>query len=153
MLKYVLPLLLLGCATTARVDDRAQLLALHEKALVAHRQSNVEILLEDEGDDYVIANAGNVSRPTKAQRASALGPYLTSTRFTSYVDSVPPIVNVSRDGTLGWVIARVAARGVQQGEQGEEPLEFISAWIELYEKRDGRWTRTGNVSNFKPAAR
>jgi hypothetical protein len=33
--------------------------------------------------------------------------------------------------------------------EGSQPLEFISAWIELYEKRDGRWWRIGNVSNFK----
>lgn len=30
------------------------------------------------------------------------------------------------------------------------PIQFVSAWIELYKKRDGRWLRTGNVSNFKP---
>ena len=28
-------------------------------------------------------------------------------------------------------------------------IEFDSAWIELYEKRNGRWVRIGNVSNIR----
>ena len=60
-------------------------------------------------------------------------------------------MNVSRDGTLGWIIAQVYAQGTQTTADGEtRPIEFVSAWIELYEKRNGRWLRTGNVSNFKP---
>ena len=61
-----------------------------------------------------------------------------------------PAARVSRDGSLGWVIVQVRARGLQTTATGStEVLEFTSAWIELYEKRDGRWLRIGNVSNFK----
>jgi hypothetical protein len=60
---------------------------------------------------------------------------------------------VSADGSLGWVIAQVEAQGEQTTPKGVvEPIEFVSAWIELYEKRDGRWFQVGNVSNFKPSA-
>jgi len=40
---------------------------------------------------------------------------------------------------------------IVSGVQGEQktPVGFVSAWIELYEKRKGRWYRVGNVSNFK----
>jgi hypothetical protein len=79
-----------------------------------------------------------------------LGPYLKATNFRQYRDEVPPVVNVSQDETLGWVIAQVYAQGEQATSDGQvSPIQFISAWIELYEKRDGRWLRTGNVSNFK----
>jgi hypothetical protein len=65
---------------------------------------------------------------------------------------VEPVVTVSADGTLGWVVVQVQARGVQTSKPGEtQPLQFVSAWIELYAKREGRWYRVGNVSNFKPA--
>ena len=60
------------------------------------------------------------------------------------------MITVSKDGTLGWVVVQVQARGVQTGADGKkEPIAFVSAWIELYEKRSGRWYRTGNVSNFQ----
>jgi len=61
------------------------------------------------------------------------------------------VVKVSSDGSLGWVIVQVGARGVQAMDDGtKKPIEFVSAWIELYEKRDGRWYAVGNVSNFRP---
>lgn len=143
----------LSCASVPadRSGDRARLLELHAEAMEAHRAGDVELLLRAEPDDYVVASRGKISRPTVEERRAALGPYLRATRFTEYVDVVPPVVEVSQDGTLGWVIAQVRARGEQAGAGGaREPVEFESAWIELYEKRGDRWYRVGNVSNFKP---
>jgi hypothetical protein len=132
-------------------SDTEQLLALHEEVLRAHRESNVDLLLAAEQDDYVVANRGEITRPDRKARSEGLGPYLRRTRFSQYVDKVPPIVKVSSDGSLGWVIVQVEARGEQTTSAGTvKPLQFVSAWIELYEKRNGRWFRVGNVSNFKP---
>ena len=132
-------------------DARAELLALHQTVIDAHATSDVELLLRDESDDYVVANRGEITTPNKAARRARLGAYLGSTRFTVYRDEVAPVIRVSEDGTLGWVIVQVYASGEQRGESGQTtPVEFTSAWIELYEKRGGRWLRTGNVSNFKP---
>jgi hypothetical protein len=47
------------------------------------------------------------------------------------------------------VICQVEAAGTQKVEGKEVPISFVSAWIELYEKREGNWRRVGNVSNFK----
>jgi hypothetical protein len=59
-------------------------------------------------------------------------------------------VKVSNDGTLGWVISQVYVRGEQDTGGGEMArIEFESSWIELYEKRNGRWLRVGNVSNIR----
>ena len=149
-------LVLASCVTGASspasaAADRERLLQLHAEVMRAHRESNVDIILENEPQDYVVADRGEISHPTIEQRRAHLGRYLAATRFTEYVDSVPPIVAVSRDGTSGWVIVQVRARGEQTDEAGaRKPLAFESAWIELYEKRQDRWFRVGNVSNFKP---
>jgi hypothetical protein len=134
------------------VSDADRLRALHEKVMRAHRESDVEILLEDEAADYVVAGRGEITRPTIEQRRTRLGGYLKSTTFEMYIDLTEPVVELSQDGTLGWVIVQIQARGLQSREAGPpEPVEFVSAWIELYEKREGgRWYRVGNVSNFKP---
>jgi len=138
-----------GCRASAPTD--ADLLKrLHEKVIRAHLQSNVELLLEDEASDYVVASRGAVTRPTLEERRGRLGPYLQRTAFHEYRDAVDPMVSVSGDGTLGWVVVQVQARGLQTTAEGrKEPLAFASAWIELYEKRNGRWLRVGNVSNFR----
>lgn len=140
------------CTPTAPISNDLDLLrALHEKVMDAHRQSNVELLLEDEAADYYVANRGEVTRPSLDERRAALGSYLRRTTFQEYRDVSEPVVRVSSDRTLGWVIVQVQASGVQTTLEGQKKsLEFVSAWIELYEKRDGRWFRVGNVSNFKP---
>ncbi len=77
--------------------------------------------------------------------------YFEASEFQTYGDMVPPVVKVSADGTLGWVIAQVEVAGAQAVADGESAsLAFVSAWIELYEKRGGEWARIGNVSNFAP---
>jgi hypothetical protein len=137
------------CRASAATD--ADLLkGLHENVIRAHLQGNVELLLEDEASDYVLASLGTVTRPTLEERRGRLGPYLRRTVFHEYRDAVDPIVSVSVDGTLGWVVVQVEARGLQtMGDGRKEPVEFASAWVELYEKRKGKWLRVGNVSNFK----
>jgi hypothetical protein len=141
---------LMACTTipTDNAADRARLLALHEQAMEAHRKSDVELLLQADAEDFVLANRGEISRPSLEQRRQFLGPYLRGVRFAEYVDMVPPVVHVSADGTAGWVIAQVRARGVEVSGAGRS-LQFESTWIELYEKRGGGWRRVGNVSNFK----
>lgn len=142
--------ILLGASVSWASTDTDALRALHEKVLEAHRRSNIQMLLEDESPDYVVASRGEVTRPTIEQRRGFLGPYLKRTAFEEYRDAIEPVITVSNDGTLGWVVVQVQARGVQTGPDGKkETIAFTSAWIELYEKRKGRWYRTGNVSNFK----
>lgn len=132
-------------------SDTDQLLALHRIVLEAHLTGDIDLLLRDESDDYVVVSRGEISTPTKAERRKQLGAYLAGTDFEIYRDEVPPRVRVSDDGTLGWVIVQVTARGLQKEANGPgKTITFTSGWIELYEKRDGRWLRTGNVSNFKP---
>ncbi len=153
---FVLLAATVSCTTigsTSRPADRSELLRLHQKVLDAHMKSDVEMLFADSGAVGVIANRGVVSNPTPEQSRARLGPYLKSTRFSSYRDMIPPIVEVSDDGTLGWVIVQIEAKGDQTTSGGKvEQVEFQSAWIELYKKEKGRWLRVGNVSNFKPGS-
>ena len=146
--------LLASCGSTQIApppEARAKLLALHEDAMRAHRESNADLLLRAEAPDSISANRGQITQPSLDERRGRFQQYLRSTRFSEYIDVVPPIVRVSSDGSLGWVIVQVRAAGVQTTQDGgSQPLAFESAWIELYERREGTWYRTGNVSNFKP---
>ena len=138
-----------GCSREAPSHE-TQLRALHAKVLRAHLESDVDLLLEDDAPEGTQANRGVVSTTGAADTRSHMGSYLARTTFTEYRDLIEPLVAVSRDGTLGWVIVQVYARGTQRQDDGKvEPLEFTCAWIELYARREGRWLRVGNVSNFK----
>ena len=133
------------------LEAELELLALHEEAMQAHRESNADLLLQSDARDFVSVNRGEIARPTLDTRRERFRQYLSTTRFSEYVDLVPPVVRVSKDGSLGWVIAQVRGVGVQTTQDGgSKPLAFESAWIELYERQGDKWARVGNVSNFKP---
>lgn len=138
-------------AAVPGVGAEAELLALHKEVMDAHLEGDVELLLRAEGEEYVVANRGEITHPSREERRARLGPYLQHTRYPVYRDLVPPIVEISADGSLGWVVVQIEARGERINEDGSTaPVEFVSAWIELYRKEDGKWLRIGNVSNFRP---
>jgi hypothetical protein len=143
-----------ACASTAPSppsSDERRLLELHEAGLKAHIDRDIEALLATQADDFVLLNRGEISLPSRQQRRKFLGPYLAATTFELYRDTVPPLVKVSRDGTLGWVMAQIEARGMSVTAEGErKPVEFEVAWIELYERRGKEWISIGNASSFKP---
>lgn len=151
---FLLSLLFVACTTEAPSSlpsDEQQLLELHQAGLTAHLKRDVDLLLGGQADDFILVNRGEISSPTKEQRREVFGPYLASTNFEFYRDTVAPIVKVSRDGSLGWVIARVAARGASSAPDGTDVgIEFEAAWIELYERRGQEWFAIGNVSSFVP---
>ena len=99
-------------------------------------------------EGYVSANGGTVRFPAAQARRTQRTAYLASTTFSTYADLRPPIVRVSEDGSLGWVIAEVEIVGESRGEDGEpRAFQDVWAWIELYERTEDGWRMTGNVSN------
>lgn len=132
-------------------SSEKQLLNMHQQVIQYHLENDVESWLASESEEYISANRGEISYPSKAEREARRRPYLAASTFSIYRDLVEPVVKVSADGTLGWVIAQVEVEGTQKTAVGEDvPFRFVSAWIELYEKVNGRWRCTGNVSNMKP---
>jgi hypothetical protein len=156
-LPLLLSLVLAACAAARtseapqpKSSDEQKLLELHQAGLNAHIEGNIDALLINQADDFVLLNRGEISSPSKQQRREFLGPHLAATKFEFYRDAVTPIVKVSRDGSLGWVAAQVEARGNSVTPAGEhESVEFVVAWIELYERRGREWVSIGNASSFK----
>ena len=130
--------------------EKRKLLAVHEEFKAAHVRGDAETILQRLAEDYVRVSRGEVSHPEHGDMAARMQDYLGRTTFSEYRDLRAPIVRVSDDGTRGWVIVELQARGVQKGPEGtEEPLEFVCAWISLFEKRGGEWVTTGDVSTFR----
>lgn len=139
-----------AAAQTADPDAR-ELLRLHEELLAAHRAGDIDRWMAVESASYVSANNGRITYPTEEARRSGREDYLSRATFEVYEDLTPPVVRVSDDGTLGWVIAEVEVRGALRDASGEaEAFHDIWAWVELYENVDGSWLLTGNASNRRP---
>ena len=130
-------------------SDHSRILAEHKRIIDAHMMRDVEGMLTGAADDYVLVNRGEVRYPTLDERRQKFAHYFKITVFSEYKDLIPPIIHISDDGTSAWLIAQVEVSGTQELPGEDKALHFVSAWIELYEKRDGEWVQTGNVSNFK----
>ena len=133
--------------------DVRELLRLHAELLEAHRAGDVDRWMAVEAPAYVSINGGSVTFPELADRRTQRAAYLAAARFDVYRDLRDPLVRVSADGSLAWLIAEVEVRGSLSSPSGDsESFHDIWAWVELYEKRDGNWRLVGNASNRRDGA-
>lgn len=134
------------------LTEEQRLLRMHRRIMDDHFFGGVAGMKSVHADSVVIVADGELYRSSGSESEARFEQMLTTRDYTVYDDLVRPMVKVSADGSQGWVIAQVSAKGVRFDAQGKAAgqLEFVSAWIELYEKKDGRWRMVGNVSNFRP---
>jgi predicted enzyme related to lactoylglutathione lyase len=141
-----------GAADVESNADVDEILRLHREVLEAHKNDDVDLWLSARADRVTMVSRGEVLFPTKEENRPRIEAYLEAAEFEEYRDLIDPIVRVSDDGTLGWLVCQVEIVGTRANDEGErERIDSIWAWIELYEKIEGRWYRTGNVSNMKPS--
>lgn len=135
-----------------RTDDARELLAMHKQVLDAHKQNNVELWNSLESDTITVASRGRLMEVSLNERLPGRRSYLRTTTFEIYEDLRPPIIKVSDDGSLGWLFAQVEVKGEREIEGKKVQFHDVWAWVELYEKRGGKWLGTGNASNVYSVA-
>ena len=145
-----LALLCLSCTATTqnRQADENQLRTLHAQLIQAHIEGQVDQWMAIEADSFVSVNRGQITFPEFAERQDRRAAYLSEASFSLYRDLREPLVRISDDGSLGWLIAEVEVAGTLPDEEGgRRSFHDTWAWIELYEKTDQGWRMIGNASN------
>ncbi len=159
MVKYFVTLLLLvACTSVARAQasvdlqkDKVELLRLHRIDREAHLRTDVELLQRSSPEEFISVSRGKIHRAKKSDERKLFTEYFRGAKYYEWDDVEEPIVRVSKDGSMAWMITRVRVRRTQKGDAGEEKEEkFTYAGIMTYEKVDGRWMRAANVSTFEP---
>jgi hypothetical protein len=136
-----------------RDADRAALMQIHADDRRAHFERNVDLLMSHAADELISVRDGKISRRKLEEDRAFFTKYFEGATYAVWDDLEPPILRISEDGTLAWMIVRVNVRRTQQ-KAGEPKAEraFVYAGITTYEKKNGRWVRTANVSSFEPVA-
>ncbi|MGE0639310.1 MAG: hypothetical protein AB7G12_05890 [Thermoanaerobaculia bacterium] len=140
-------------ARFARLGDFAALALAHERALVAHRRSEVAGLAADEAPASLSSGRGTLHDTGRDSLATRLGSYFAGVRFARYEDVAIPAIAVADDGSLGWLACAIEAAGeTVAGDPGSAatPFEYAFSWVELYARQEGRWLRVGNASSARP---
>ena len=145
---------LAGAGCQSGVDAEAEkiaLLTVHLADIEAHRAGDVSALLATIPEEILTVSDGEVIHQTHEEIRTFFTDYLAGTEYSRYEDLNVPHAEVSADGTLGWVISRMAVeRNEPDGQGGRRTRAFTYAGIMTYAKREGRWVKTANVSTFAP---
>ncbi|GAM97314.1 hypothetical protein U91I_00939 [alpha proteobacterium U9-1i] len=148
MLAAILFSLAVPTASCDKPTALQELRAMHAAVIARHLDDDVDAWMATEAETMIVGSRG-VLAESGPERATGRRAYLGATEFEVYRDMVEPIVRVSDDCTLGWVMVQVEAQGARRDERGvATPFGFQSSWVELYERHDGAWRAVGNVSNF-----
>ncbi len=131
--------------------EKAGLLRIHEAGREAHFKTDVGLLQTDSPEVFVSVSRGKIHKSSKADERKMFTEYFRGAKYYEWDDMEQPIVRVSKDGSMGWMITRVRVRRVQKDKSGTEVEEkFVYAGIMTYEKQEGKWVRVANVSTFEP---
>jgi hypothetical protein len=137
----------------ARVDleaARRELLAAHESGRVAHFKADAGLLASERGETFLTVGQGKVETVTAMQERDFFEGYFRGARYEEWDDLEPPVVRVSDDGSMGWIVSRVRVKRTSPGADGTpQERAFVYAGIMTYEKSEGRWIRVANVSTFE----
>lgn len=129
--------------------ERAALLAIHAQDRAAHFQTNVEMLAEHQADDFIYVGNGEIAHISRPEFIETFTRSFKRATYFEWDDLEPPIVQVSDDATLAWMIVRNRVRRKQiQNDGSELERNFIYAGIMTYAKQKGKWMRVANVSTF-----
>jgi hypothetical protein len=134
-------------------DEVEQLLRIHESDRRAHFETSAKRIMEHATDEFISVSDGRVRRTTRAESLQFFEEYFKAAKYYEWDDLEPPIVRVSNDASMAWMIVRTRVRRVQTQSGGQATeRRFVYAGIMAYEKRGGRWFRVANVSTFEPQA-
>ncbi len=130
-----------------------ELLQLQQQARAAHFGKDARLLVSTFADDFINIRNGKITRPARDESIDRLQAYFDRSEFLEWDDISPPIVRVAQDATMAYVIVHKRVRLKAKNEQGAtEEQTTIFAWMETYEKQNGKWVLMAVVSTNEPVA-
>ena len=151
--RWLLVLLALsGCGDRADVEsDRAELLRMHQLGRTAHLEKRADLLVASFADSFVDISHGRVTVRTPSESRVRFQAYFDRVAFQEWEDLAPPMIRISPDGRMAYVVVQKSVRLTGPDSAGvRQPEHTLYAWVELYEKRAGKWTLMAVVSTDHP---
>ena len=101
--------------------------------------------------EFIYVRDGKIQTQTKEDLRKRFTEYFQGAEFSAWDDLEPPIIHVSPDGQMGWMVVRVKIAYSKTDAAGKKTQEqSVIAWMSVYEKREGKWLHVANASTFEP---
>src|SRR5215472_12625824 len=109
-------------------QEKARLLHLHESALRAHLENDAKAFLAQYASQwYDVRNAG-VRLRTKEEAFPSIERYFKRTHFSDISEITAPIIHLSTDASMAWVIGAIRVRATQDvSDEQEQDFSFRCA--------------------------
>jgi hypothetical protein len=134
-----------------KVAAMNELMERQRQQRAAHFNRDAKIIFAEFADEYVSVGGGKVRKPALDEGLKRLQNYFDNSTFIEWDDITPPIIRVSDDATLGYVIVHKKVRLLAKDANGKEEEETeIFAWIATYRKIKGEWKLTAVASTNTP---
>jgi hypothetical protein len=90
--------------------EKAELLRLHKSDREAHFKTDVDRLQESSPEEFIAVSDGKIYRTTKADERKQFAEYFKGAKYHEWDDLEEPIVRISKEGDMAWMITRVRVR-------------------------------------------
>jgi hypothetical protein len=113
---------------------------LHNQARAAHFKRDAKMLVSSFADDFTDIRDGKIQKPQREASLSRLQAYFKNSTFLEWDDIKPPVIRVSEDATMAYVVVQKKVKLLTKDEKGTEYEEVeVFAWVAVYRKTGGRW--------------
>lgn len=117
----------------------------------AHLTTDASMISSHVADSLVEVYAGELRSLSRAEVESSFRAQFEGATYELWEDLEPPIIRISADATMAWVVRKVGVRRRAPDATGTAvSQEFTSAYTATYEKQAGGWRMTSVTSTFLP---
>jgi len=132
-------------------SEKEELLAVHQAGRRAHLNRDVDFIVAGMGSEFTTVHEGAIRVMSREDVRKQFTEYFRGAEFSAWDDLEPPLIQISPDGKMGWMIARVRIAYTKTDAGGATSKEdTVMAWMSAYEKRDGKWLLVANATTSKP---
>ena len=130
--------------------EEQALLAMHMADRKAHFETDANALFENSLDTIIWVGNAQIIHISKADAIKRFEENFSGATYAKWDNLDEPILRISDDGTLAWIITKLEVKRTKKDGSGEEvPEGFIYAGIMTYKKVGRRWLKEANVSTFE----
>lgn len=142
---------LVGCSKQVDIEkETAELIGIHKLSREAHFKTDARLLLSHSADPLISVSSGRIDRISLADQEKFFTDYFRDAVYSEWDDLEAPVIQVSKDGSMAWMIERVKVHRTQQAPDGKKSeVRFISAFTSVYEKRQSKWQMVCVTSTFE----
>lgn len=139
------------CAMTSpqQSEDVNELLRMHYRDRAAHFGRDAAAIYSNFADEYFNLGNGRIDTGDRESGRKRMQGYFDTSTFIEWDDITPPVIRVSDDASMAYVLVHKKVRRLDKNNGGKETAE-VFAWTTTLRKLAGKWKMTSVTSTRTP---